>query len=96
MARLGRLVYEGLRRVRMTKTTRVCVASDSTNHPVRNSACPAFSTTSITKKVRKSKIELTGPKTAMKRRTKAMSHAAGRARTSGSTRSPGIASWPTS
>ena len=82
--------------MRITKTTSVWVASDSTNQPVRNSAWPAWSTTSMTKKVMKSKIELTGPKTAMKRRTKAMSHAAGRARTSASTRSVGIASWPTS
>ena len=33
----------------------------------------------MTKNVMKSKIELTGPNTAMKRRTKAMSQAAGRA-----------------
>jgi len=49
IARLGPLVWDGLRRVRMTKTTSVCVASDSTNHPVRNSAWPALRT-SMTKK----------------------------------------------
>lgn len=38
---LGRLRKKGTRRVRMTKTTRVWVASDSTNHPVRNSLWPA-------------------------------------------------------
>ena len=50
----------------------------------------------MTKNVAKSKTELTGPKTIMKRRTNAMSQAAGRARTSGSTRSVGIAIWPAS
>ena len=50
----------------------------------------------MTKNVRKSKIELIGPNTAMNRRTKPMSHAAGRARISGSTLSVGMASWPTS
>jgi len=44
------------------------------------------------KKVMKSKIELIGPKTAMKRRTKVMSQPAARSTTSGSTRSVGIAS----
>ncbi len=96
IGRLGRLRRKGTRRVRMTKITSVWVASDSTNQPLRNSLSPAFSTTSMTKNVRKSKIELSGPKTAMKRRTKAMSQAAGRATTSGSTRSVGIAIWPTS
>ena len=37
IARLGRLRKNGTRRVRMTKTTSVWVASDSTNQPVRNS-----------------------------------------------------------
>ena len=40
-ARLGRLRQKGTRCVRMTKTTRVWVARDSTNHPERNSAGPA-------------------------------------------------------
>jgi hypothetical protein len=35
IARLGRLRRNGTRRVRMTKTTRVWVASDSTTQPVR-------------------------------------------------------------
>ena len=38
---------------------------DSTNHPVRNSTFPACSSDSMTQKVTKSKMELTGPKTAM-------------------------------
>ena len=38
--RLGRLFQNGTRWVRITKTTRVWVASDSTNHPERNSAGP--------------------------------------------------------
>ena len=42
--------------------TSVCVASDSTNQPVRNSAWPAWRILNITKNVRKSKIELIGPK----------------------------------
>ena len=67
---------------------------DSTNQPVRNSAWPAWSSDSITQKVRKSKIELMGPNTDMKRRMKPMSHAAGRASASGSTLSVGIASCP--
>ena len=50
----------------------------------------------MTKNVMKSKIELTGPKTAMNLRTNAMSQAAGRATVSGSTRSLGIAICPTS
>ena len=93
---VGRLPVNGTRRVRMTKTMSVWVARDSMNHPVRNSRWPAWRIWSITKKVMKSKRELTGPKTLMKRRTKAMSQAAGRVRTSGSTRSVGMASWPTS
>ena len=66
------------------------------NQPLRNSLWLACNTTSITKNVRKSKIELSGPKTLMKRRTKPMSQAAGRATVSGSTRSVGMASWPVS
>ncbi len=96
IARLGRLRKNGTRRVRMRNTTSVWVASDSTNQPVRNSAWLAFRICSMTKKVRKSKIELTGPNTVMNRRTNPMSQAAGRATISGSTWSVGIASWPTS
>ena len=40
IGRLGRLRRNGTRRVRITKMTRVCVASDSTNQPVRNSSWP--------------------------------------------------------
>ncbi len=64
---LGRLRQNGRRRVRITKITSVCVASDSTNQPVRNSAACACRTPSITANVAKSKIELSGPKNAMKR-----------------------------
>ena len=46
----------------------------------------------MTKNVMKSKIELIGPNTPMNRRTNAMSHAAGRASTSASTLSVGMAS----
>ncbi len=55
--------------------TRVCVAIDSTNQPVRNSAWPACRRDSITQNVRKSKIELMGPNTDMNRRMNRMSHA---------------------
>ena len=41
---LGRLRQKGVRRVLMTKMTSVCVASDSTNQPVRNSGAWACST----------------------------------------------------
>jgi hypothetical protein len=52
--RLGRLRKNGTRRVRITKITSVWVASDSTNHPDRNSVGPASNTRSITAKVTKS------------------------------------------
>ncbi len=87
---LGRLFQNGCRRVRMTKITSVCVASDSTNQPVRNSAALACSTPSITPKVAKSKRLLIGPKNAMKLRMNPMSHADGRASISSSTVSVGI------
>ena len=96
MGRLGRLRKKGIRRVRMRKITSVWVARDSTNQPLRNSLWLAWRISSITKNVAKSKTELRGPNTLMKRRTKAMSQAAGRARTSGSTASVGMASWPMS
>ena len=41
---LGRLRKNGTRRVRITKMTNVCVASDSTNHPVWNRDSPAWNT----------------------------------------------------
>lgn len=41
---LGRLRQNGTRRVRMTNTTRVWVASDSTNQPERNRLGPASNT----------------------------------------------------
>jgi hypothetical protein len=93
---LGRLRKNGTRRVRITNTTNAWVARDSTNQPLRNSLWLAWRSCSITKKVRKSKIELTGPNTLMNLRTKPISQAAGRASTSGSTRSVGMASCPAS
>lgn len=74
--------------------TRVWVAIDSTNQPVLNSAWPACSRTSMTQKVRKSKIELIGPNTQMKFRMNFMSPAAGRTSCLGSTRSVGMTSCP--
>src|SRR5664280_986276 len=65
-ARPGLLRKKGLRRVRMTKMTRVWVASDSTNQPDRNRVAPAEKTHSMTAKVRKSNRELIGPKKSMK------------------------------
>ena len=40
IAPLGRLRRKGTRRVRITNTTSVCVASDSTSHPLWNSEQP--------------------------------------------------------
>ena len=70
------------------------MAIDSTNQPVLNSVVAACSRPSMTQKVRKSKTELTGPKTDMNFRMNFMSQAAGRARASGSTRSVGMTSCP--
>ena len=89
----GRLRQNGTRWVRITKTTRVCVARDSTNHPERNSAGPAANGPSMIAKVAKSKIELMGPKVSMNRRMNLMSQCEGRASSSASTRSVGIAIW---
>ena len=58
----------------------------------KDSLTAAWSSESITQNVTKSKIELTGPNTYMKCRMNFMSHAAGRASVSGSTRSVGITS----
>ncbi|MNL55689.1 hypothetical protein D3C87_1791190 [compost metagenome] len=82
-------------RVRMTKTTRVWVSRDSTNHAVWKTGAVAAKTPSRSPKVRRSKTELMGPSTSMKRRTKPMSHRRGLSRAAGSTRSPGMASWET-
>ena len=54
---------------------------------------PAAKGPSMIAKVAKSKIELMGPKVSMKRRMNAMSQCDGRATSSGSTRSVGIAIW---
>ena len=86
----GRLRKKGTRRVRMTKTMRVWVASDSTNQPDRNSGALALKTQSITAKVAKSNTELMGPKRIMNRRMKAMSQCDGRMSCSSSTWSVGI------
>ena len=90
---LGRLRQNGTRWVRITNTTSVWVASDSTNHPERNSAGPAANGPSMIAKVRKSKIELMGPKISMNCRMNPMSQWEGRASSSGSTRSVGIVIW---
>ena len=87
-SRCARLL-NGLARVRMMKITNTCVASDSTNQPVRNSALSACNTASSSQKVRKSKMELTGPMVIMNVRIKPMSQRRGRARSSSSTLSAG-------
>ena len=89
----GRLRKKGTRLVRMTNTTRVWVASDSTNQPDRNRAGPASKTHSITAKVAKSKIELIGPTRTMNRRMNPISQCEGRASCSSSTLSVGIVIW---
>ena len=55
------LLRHGIPRVRMIRMTRVCVASDSMNQPVRNNSAPALRPKIRTPKVRKSKIELYEP-----------------------------------
>ena len=77
-SRLGRL-RSGLRRVRMTKIP--APAWPATRRTSRSGTAPRRrgSTRSRTKKVRKSKTELTGPITSMKRRMKLMSQRCGRA-----------------
>jgi hypothetical protein len=91
MGRLGWLRKKGTRRVRMAKMISVWVASDSTNQPVRNSTGPACSTRSRIANVRKSKIELSGPKVSMNRRMNPMSQCEGRRNCSVSTLSVGMA-----
>ena len=88
----GLLRVNGIRLVRMAKMMRVWVASDSTNHPVRNSGGAACNTPSIKPKVKKSKSELTGPNVSMKRLMKAMFQCDGARSCSASTRSVGMAS----
>src|ERR1035438_4963953 len=87
---LARLRKNGTRRVRIRKTTSDCVASDSTNQPVRKSSGPALKMSSITAKVAKSKIDEIGPKNAMKRRMNFVSQWDGRSSISSSTLSVGI------
>src|SRR5690606_3301057 len=66
--RLAALRQNGLVWVRMTKTTRAWVASDSTNRPARNSARLACNASSRIANVRKSNSEDSGPEVSMKRR----------------------------
>ena len=87
---LGLLRKNGTRRVRIAKMIRLCVASDSTNQPDRNSGAWALKTQIMIPKVAKSKIELIGPKKVMKRRMNAVSQWAGRWSCSSSTLSVGI------
>ena len=67
--RLGRL-RRGLPVVRMINTTSVCAQSDSTNQPVWKITGPALKTCNKMKKVRKSKIELSGPTKIIKLRSR--------------------------
>ena len=76
---LGRLRKNGTRRVRITNTTRVWVASDSTNQPLRNSLWLACRTCSITKKIREVEDRADGAEHAHEPPHEAMSQAAGRA-----------------
>ena len=89
---LGLLRKKGTRRVRMAKMINVWVATDSTNHPVRNSTGPVCSTPSISANVRKSNSELIAPKVSMNRRMKAMFQCDGACSCSASTVWVGIAS----
>lgn len=57
----GMLLKNGVFLVRKTKTTKVCVARDSTNQAVWKTGTDALNTNNSRKKVKKSKIELTGP-----------------------------------
>src|SRR5229473_610782 len=66
---LGLLLLMG-RLVRMTRTTTLADMTDSMNQPVLNSVSLLWKTRMSTPKVRKSKIELIGPKVAMKFRMK--------------------------
>src|SRR3974377_799045 len=92
-AHAERAAEQGARGAWVTKRTRVWGASDSTNHPERNSAGSALNGPSMSAKVMKSKIELIGPKTSMKCRMKRRSQGGGRAGISASTVSVGIAIW---
>ena len=59
---LGLLRKNGIFLVLMANITSVCVNNDSINQAVWNSGADALKTYIITKNVRKSKIELMGPK----------------------------------
>ena len=56
------LLRKNRRRVRMAKTTNTCVVIDSINQPVWNKASDAWKIFNITKKVNKSKREVSGPR----------------------------------
>src|SRR3974377_1299640 len=90
---LGGVWKNGIRRVRITKITRVWVASDSTNQPVWNRTGPAWNTHSMMPEDRKSNTELSGPEKSMNLRMKPRSQRVGWATSSGSTSSVGMASW---
>ena len=66
----GLLRKKGTVLVLITNMMSVWVNNDSTNHAVWNSGAVALKTYSITKKVAKSKMELTGPNTSIKLRIK--------------------------
>ncbi len=89
-SRLGLLFQKGDFFVLMAKITRVCEVSDSMNHVVWNKDSEALKMKSIIKNVRKSKMELTGPRHSMNRLMKCMSHRLGFSMYSWSTSSVGI------
>ena len=102
---LGLLFQKGCLLVLITNTTRIWEHSDSMNHAVwkrcsgylgsdRNAmGIMGMKTKSIVKKVRKSKIELTGPSETMKRLMNAMSQRLGLSTYSSSTVSVVIVDW---
>jgi|LakMenEpi03Aug12_release.lakeMendotaPanAssembly.Ray.scaffolds.fasta_scaffold210527_4 hypothetical protein len=94
---LARLSRNGIRSVRITWMTSVCVTSDSTNQPVRKTAARAGSSqpnpNQSTANVSMSKSELTDPRQRMNRAIWPVAHGCGAATSSGSTSSPGIGTW---
>ena len=73
---LGRLLH-GLPAVRMTNSTSVCVASDSTNQPVWNSRLPSVEHAQQHDERQEVESELTGPMKSMNRGSAAMSQRRG-------------------
>ena len=80
----------------MTNMTRDWVARDSMNQPVWNIGSLAPNSESNAKKVRKSKSELTGPSTSMKRSMNLMFQRTGLRSASASTLSNGTPTSETS